>query len=632
MGGLYDMRWQFESRESGGAEVEISDIRVYSPSEKLEITRGSQSVTVNGKAVNPAAYNINGTEYFKLRDLAMLLNGTDAQFVVRYNGRTRTVSLTTGKEYAPVGGELTAGLDQSGSCIRSPHNFAVNGITVKLKAYNIGRSNFYRLQDLRELLGFRVDYDAAGSTAAIISPLTPEKQEETYACDLFFRPEIDGESQPYVGDTMPYYEDGTYYIYYLKEGGDSYNHSVYLTTTTDFVTYTERDTPVLDASRDDAQDSWIGTGSVVKADDTYYFFYTGYTTSPTHEYREKIMVAEGSSPTSFTKVAGWEITPPDELGQKNDFRDPQAYYDPETRTISLTVTAAKNGAAGILKYTLDKDLQNVAYDGVIFTDPTGEFWNLECSDTFRIGDKWYLTYSGQEDTLWYAAADQRFGPYSDPARLDGKLFYAGKHVEDGENAYMVGWGRRSESASSTREVSGWAGNLVVQKLIQQMDGSLSLVPVDSIVSAFRQGQETPLSASEISLPMDAGRSYQEAFTSSESFLLSGEFTCSGGGSFGLAFDFNGQEEQYKLISMHPEDGRIRLSFRGGETPITETRADLTPDKPHSFTYIQNGSVGIFYLDGQSSLTVRLYGVTDKPIYLFAENNRVTFTSLRQYTR
>ena len=65
---------------------------------------------------------------------------------------------------------------------------------------------------------------------------TPGSQEEAYEYRTFFLPGVDGTSQPYVGDTMPYYEDGVYYIYYLKEAGDSYNHSVYLATTTDFVT------------------------------------------------------------------------------------------------------------------------------------------------------------------------------------------------------------------------------------------------------------------------------------------------------------------------------------------------------------------------------------------------------------
>jgi len=92
---------------------------------------------------------------------------------------------------------------------------------------------------------------------------TPGSQESAYEYSTYFLPAVDGINQPYVGDTMPYYEDGVYYIYYLKDGGDSYNHSIYLATTTDFVTYTEQDGPVLESSRSGGQDSWIGTGSVV---------------------------------------------------------------------------------------------------------------------------------------------------------------------------------------------------------------------------------------------------------------------------------------------------------------------------------------------------------------------------------
>ena len=294
------------------------------------------------------------------------------------------------------------------------------------------------------------------------------------------------------------------------------------------------------------------------------------------------------------------------------------------------VNSSKNGTASILKYTLGKDLKNVQYDGVIFSDPTGQFFNLECSDTFRIGDKWYLTYSGQEDTLWYAMADSRFGPYTAPVRMDGRLFYAAKHVESGNGSYMVGWTRRAESASSTSDAFGWGGNLTVQQLKQNADGSLSLVPADSIASAYRKQQK--LNATETTLTAGSGRSYQAAFTSSESFMLTGEFTYTGSGSFGLAFDFSGKPEQYKLVSVDPAANKLKLSFGGGATPVTETQAKLAANQKHTFTYIQDGSVGIFYVDDQAALTVRLYGSTDKPIYLFAENNSVTFTSLKQFTR
>lgn len=461
---------------------------------------------------------------------------------------------------------------------------------------------------------------------------TPGSQENAYEYQSFFLPAPDGVSQPYVGDPMPYYEDGTYYIYYLKEAGDSYNHSIYLATTTDFVTYTEYDDPVVEASRSGGQDSWTGTGSVVKVGDKYYLFYTGHTDSAAMEYAEKIMVAVGDSPMAFEKMEGWEITPPAELGQKRDFRDPQCYYDPATDTITMTVTAAQEGTARILKYTLSSDLQTVQYDGIIFTNPVGEFWNLECSDTFQIGDKYYLTYSAQDDTLWYAMSDTPYGSYGDPVRLDGKLFYAAKHVEDGENRYMVGWARRSESPSSTQEVSAWGGNLVAQKICQNEDGTLYLAPVDAVADSFSVRRALAVEQPHVGIEAGTLYTYADAFTCYESFRLTGEFRYTGTGTFGLSFDYNGEQEKNKLISISPADGMVRLLFNEGSTPIAETSVNLQPGQTYSFTYLQEGSVGTFYIDGQAALTVRIYGASGKTIQLFAENNTVAFTSLREYTR
>ena len=461
---------------------------------------------------------------------------------------------------------------------------------------------------------------------------TPGSQESAYEYLNFFLPEMDGTKQPYVGDPMPYYEDGVYYIYYLKDGGDSFNHSIYLATTTDFVTYTEYDDPVLEASRSGGQDSWTGTGSVVKVEDKYYLFYTGHNSSGAMTFKEKVMVAVGDTPTSFTKVTGWEITPDSSLGQKNDFRDPQAYYDPETGIISMTITASQGNVARIIKYSVSADLQSVTYDGIIFSNPVGDFWNLECTDTFCIGDVWYVTYSAQDDTLWYATSQTPYGPYSEPKRLEGKLFYAAKHVEDGENSYMVGWARRSESASSTQDVAAWGGNLVVQKLVQKENGDLVLAPVDAIVAQFTQRRQLLMEGSHIFLQAGSRYSYSDVFTCYESYMLTGEFTFSGTGSFGLAFDFNGKENKYKMISVNPSENKVQLLFNEGDTLIAENQIELEAGKTYSFTYIQEGSVGVFYIDGIAALTVRIYGASGKPVMLFAENNGVLFSSLRQYTR
>ena len=127
------------------------------------------------------------------------------------------------------------------------------------------------------------------------------------------------------------------------------------------------------------------------------------------------------------------------------------------------------------------------------------------------------------------------------------------------------------------------------------------------------------------------RTYTEAFTAYERFLINGKFSFTGSGPFGLAFDFQNKQEEDKLIWLDPSADKLELRFGGGENIITETAAILEPGKTYSFTYIQEGSVGVFYLDGEASLTVRLYGVSGKPIRLFAENNNVTFTELKEQT-
>ena len=86
-----------------------------------------------------------------------------------------------------------------------------------------------------------------------------------------------------------------------------------------------------------------------------------------------------------------------------------------------------------------------------------------------------------------------------------------------------------------------------------------------------------------------------------------------------------------MISIDPANGTLSLKFNEGTTPITETAVQLETGKTHSFTYLQEGSVGTFYIDGEAALTVRLYGVSGKSIRVFASGNTVDWTNLAEYT-
>ena len=142
------------------------------PAEPTEdvVVPSTQVLSVNGEAVTGAqVYNINGSNYFKLRDVAAMLNGTGSQFALEYDAAARQIVLTTGEAYTPDGSELTAGEDQSATAVRSSQSLTIDGESASLTAFNIGGNNYFMLRDLGEALGFEVDYDAAARTMIINS-------------------------------------------------------------------------------------------------------------------------------------------------------------------------------------------------------------------------------------------------------------------------------------------------------------------------------------------------------------------------------------------------------------------------------------------------------------------------------
>ncbi len=139
------------------------------PAEPLTVVPTSQGLLVDGAAKTTEIYNINGANYFKLRDMAALLNGTGSQFSVSYDEAARMISVQTGQPYQSVGGELTTGTDKSATTVKSSQSIQVNGETLDLTAFNIGGNNFFKLRELGIALGFDVDYDEATRTMLVTS-------------------------------------------------------------------------------------------------------------------------------------------------------------------------------------------------------------------------------------------------------------------------------------------------------------------------------------------------------------------------------------------------------------------------------------------------------------------------------
>ena len=135
----------------------------------LKVQMTNQTVTINGRKVDTEVYNINGANFFKLRDIAAMLNGTGSQFSVGYDNITRAITVNTGASYNAIGTELVKGPDQSAKCVLNNMMVYINGYAVNLLAYNIGGSTFFQLRELGNSLGFGVGYDDATRTVLITS-------------------------------------------------------------------------------------------------------------------------------------------------------------------------------------------------------------------------------------------------------------------------------------------------------------------------------------------------------------------------------------------------------------------------------------------------------------------------------
>lgn len=117
------------------------------------------AVLVDGEAKEFRSYLIQNNNYFKLRDLAYVLSGTKKQFEVTWDEAVRAISITPGKPYTPVGGEMDGADTARRAAQRSTAAILLNGKSVDLTAYNIAGNNYFKLRDLGKALDFYVGWD-----------------------------------------------------------------------------------------------------------------------------------------------------------------------------------------------------------------------------------------------------------------------------------------------------------------------------------------------------------------------------------------------------------------------------------------------------------------------------------------
>jgi hypothetical protein len=231
-------------------------------------TPTASTVLVNSRQVAFDAYNINGNNYFKLRDLANTLNGTEKQFEVGWDSAANAISLTSGRAYTAVGGEMEGKGAGSQTATPTASKITLDGAAVNFTAYNIGGNNYFKLRDIGEAFNFGVDWDGASKTIAIDTnkAYTAETAEETVSTSA------DSESAsatvPHVETFSEILKNGTTIIESLTAMSEEYDDAIFYEN---IESYSSMYGPVNEIKRL-ARDARIAADSVIElcGDDPFF--------------------------------------------------------------------------------------------------------------------------------------------------------------------------------------------------------------------------------------------------------------------------------------------------------------------------------------------------------------------------
>ncbi|WP_058259732.1 stalk domain-containing protein [Fenollaria timonensis] len=136
---------------------------------EMKAVKSSQKITLDKEVVEVAAYNIAGSNYLKLRDVATIMTGKKKQFNIDYNAERKLIVVETGKPYTKLESDLKPIKEASAKAILSEKEIILNGDDEDIDTAFINESNYVKLRDIAKIANFYVGYDEASQTVILKS-------------------------------------------------------------------------------------------------------------------------------------------------------------------------------------------------------------------------------------------------------------------------------------------------------------------------------------------------------------------------------------------------------------------------------------------------------------------------------
>lgn len=148
----------------------ISDfISSYDMVNSISATRSSANILIDGKSVTVDGYTVNDSNYFKIRDIAMLLRNTSSKFNISWDTTLNAIMINTGEDYVVIGGELSGEIEQDMKVVENDTPIYVNGRQTAITAYNINGSSYFKIRDIADAANFNIQWDGDSQTINIIT-------------------------------------------------------------------------------------------------------------------------------------------------------------------------------------------------------------------------------------------------------------------------------------------------------------------------------------------------------------------------------------------------------------------------------------------------------------------------------
>jgi len=452
-----------------------------------------------------------------------------------------------------------------------------------------------------------------------------------------------------AADFIPFYWDGAYHLFYLKDYRDAAMHGEgtpwFHLVTRDFVHFDDWG-EALARGEDGAQDKWVFTGSVIERDGAFHIFYTGHNSHLRADGKPEQAVMHAVSPDlrTWTKDERFRFFSPAELGyEPHDWRDPFVLWNEEAGEYWMLLAARKTTGPGrnrgctALASSPDLSIWTVREP---FWAPD-EYFTHECPDLFRIGDWWYLVYStfSERSVTHYRMSRTLTGPWLAPANdtFDGRAFYAAKTAGDGARRFVFGWlpTRDQEKDDGYWQ---WGGELVTHEVRQQPDGTLTVRLPDTVAAAFSTPHLT--APAPVLGPWQIAGDYMTAdAVGRHSMLTLGAMpqTClieteitfrTGTAACGLLLRADETLDCYYVLRLEPNQQRLTIDRwpRPGDQPfMLERPLPLHPGVPVRLRVLVDGTNLVVYANDQVALSCRMYEHRAGQLGLFVTEGEATFT-------